>query len=920
MQLTDADRNLARVMLEQRLVDQNGLRQLAFQAQQQGLSFQQIVQNAGLWPQQEQGQGLNPRRASSKHVMENSLGHEFGASPNPNQHSTPAAPPETNKVYTTLPSALTVQGVPSSELMKMHTAPTQTPSPAPAPSQSDPSTNHGSSGPTKYGSTAQGSSHGSSAPSTNSGTAQKIGSQNGSSGINNSLADTSSGAIKRVAGELKSLGPYEIVGELGRGAMGIVYKAKHTRLNRTCALKVLIAGEDASESALQRFVSEAQIAVSLDKHPNIVKVLDSGQFDRICYMAMELVEGLSLDSLIKADKVSPKAGARVLADIADALQYAHDNGIIHRDIKPDNILIDRKSISKLNDFGVAKSLEESGGTMTGVVMGTLAYMAPEQAENSKNVDVRSDVYGLGAVLYTIMTKRPPHVGESAANIMASLMTREPPRPSTINKDIDDKLEKICLKALAKKADKRFQTAGAFRDALNAYRKGEFGLLESLVPETANSKANGPDKKVLAIAGVAAALFILMGLIFAFSSSNEETKDPVKGIAKVDDNKDKEPIDTDPEPDAEPKVDPDPKPDPEDNETDEEKAKRLAALSGKRELIKSTKETLDLALSSAPKSTKDFLEAEQTLLKFESTVKNADLKLLVMGAQSKLKTLKAAALKADCDALKAKASSLDPKEVLSQIAKLESFQEGSVPQLAALKTSSEETIRKAAEEAARLAQAQDAEAKKKEAARLAKEAEVQAALEATQKKIKSSVSKATLAWFKARSPKKLLCKTCKGSKLRECRPCGGKGKKKAHSIKGGAATRCKTCDGKGKETCNIGFGGYRKFELTAAFWKVLSPKTKGKINKKSFIASLTSDEASYNIGVSPIVESASITEIVIHSQTIEVTVEVSWDSEKKRHFKSYRSKKNTNIYKMIWKKEGRSYYLSVGLVEGDDLLN
>ncbi|MDF1666081.1 MAG: serine/threonine-protein kinase, partial [Planctomycetota bacterium] len=507
MQLTDADRNLARVMLEQRLVDQNGLRQLAFQAEQQGISFEQIVQNSGLWPQQ--GHAHKPRRASSKLVMENSLKHEFGASPNPNQQNTPAPAPETNKVYTTLPSALTVQGVPASELMKMHSAPPQAPAPTAAPGN-DPGTDYGSATPsTKNHGSSQGSSHGSSTPSTNSGTAKRTGSQNGSAGINNSLVDTSSGNIKRVAGELKNLGPYEIVGELGRGAMGIVYKAKHSRLNRFCALKVLIAGEDASESALQRFVSEAQIAVSLDKHPNIVKVLDSGQFDRICYMAMELVEGLSLDSLIKADKVTPKAGARVLADIADALQYAHDMGIIHRDIKPDNILIDRKSISKLNDFGVAKSLEESGGTMTGVVMGTLAYMAPEQAENSKNVDVRSDVYGLGSVLYTIMTKRPPHIGESAANIMASLMTREPPRPSTINKEIDDKLEKICLKALAKNPDKRFQTAGAFRDALNAYRKGEFGLLESLVPETADSGHNDVNKKVMLIAGIAAAALVLL---------------------------------------------------------------------------------------------------------------------------------------------------------------------------------------------------------------------------------------------------------------------------------------------------------------------------------------------------------------------------------------------------------------------------
>lgn len=789
--------------------------------------------------------------------------------------------------------------------------------PAPTPSESEPQhgSAYGSSGPSsQYGSTA----HGTSSPSKTTGTAQE-GSRAGSTGINNSLTDTQSGAVKRVAGELKSLGPYEILGELGRGAMGIVYKAKHTRLNRICALKVLIAGEDASESALERFVSEAQIAVSLDQHAHIVKVLDSGQFDRICYMAMELVEGLSLDTLIKKDKVKPKAGARVLADIADALQYAHDQGIIHRDIKPDNILIDRKSVSKLNDFGVAKSLEESGGTMTGVVMGTLAYMAPEQAENSKNVDVRSDVYGLGAVLYSVLTKRPPHVGESAANIMASLMTREPPLPSSINQEVDDKLEKICMKALAKNPDKRFQTAGAFRDALHAYRKGEFGLLESLVPETAASHSAGANQKLLIVGGVVGALFLILALGFAFSSSNEDSKDPGQKLSKNDDAS-KKTVDTpDIEPDPKPEVQENPIPKPE--ETAEEKAKRLA-LKAKQQIINTTKESLDLALKNASKSLKEFAEAEQSLKKFEVNAKDPDIKMLVLAAQSKLKTMRASALKADCDAFIKRAALLGPEEVLAAINEMERTENQAIPQLASLKTAATESIRKAKEEADRLAQLKAAEAKKKEEERLANEAKAQAELEKEKKRIEEGVTKATLAWFKARAPKKLICRTCKGTQLRECRSCKGKGKKKAHSIKGGATAKCKSCNGKGEEACDSGLGGYRKFELTSAFWKVLSPKTKSKVNKKKFIASLGSDEPLYDVGVSPIVESVSVEAIAIHSQTIEVTVEISWDSEKKRHFKSYRdrAKKTSNTYKMIWKKEGRSYYLSLGLVPGDDLLS
>ncbi|MDF1666472.1 MAG: serine/threonine-protein kinase, partial [Planctomycetota bacterium] len=365
MQLTEADHHLARVMLEQRLVDQNGLRHLAYQAQQEGLSFQQIVQRSGLWPQQKNATPTNdhmgtqvdaPTPAPTKNVV---FGTQFGA---PSQIAPVSQPPLQNSAASSGPYNLaTVQELPSSQLLAA-------------------SSKHSLDA-------VQPSLENSYSSDTADNVLTVNQSQLDSHGIENSMADTH-GAQHIQAKELKSLGPYEVIGELGRGAMGVVYKARHTGLDRICALKVLISGEDASVNSLNRFVAEAKTAASLDDHPHIVKVLDSGQVDRMYYMAMELVEGLSLQKLIDADKVKPKAGARVLADIADALAYAHEKGVIHRDIKPDNILIDLNSTPKLNDFGVAKAAEESGQTMTGVVMGTLAFMAPEQAEDSKNVDAR----------------------------------------------------------------------------------------------------------------------------------------------------------------------------------------------------------------------------------------------------------------------------------------------------------------------------------------------------------------------------------------------------------------------------------------------------------------------------------------------------------------------------------------------------
>ncbi len=268
----------------------------------------------------------------------------------------------------------------------------------------------------------------------------------------------------------RRLGPYEIVSPLGRGGMGVVYRARHVELDRECALKVLIAGEDASEATLARFVAEARVAARLDRHPGVVRVLDAGREGRRAWLAMELVEGTTLLRLIQDRAVDAERGAAIVAAVARALAHAHREGVIHRDVKPGNVLIDAATgAARLADFGVAKALsEDHGGTATGDVLGSIAYMAPEQASDAKSVDARADVYGLGAVLYELLVGRPPHEGASVANTLASVLTRTPPPPSERVGGVDAGLEAICLRAMARDRDARYRSADALAEALEAW--------------------------------------------------------------------------------------------------------------------------------------------------------------------------------------------------------------------------------------------------------------------------------------------------------------------------------------------------------------------------------------------------------------------------------------------------------------------
>jgi eukaryotic-like serine/threonine-protein kinase len=267
---------------------------------------------------------------------------------------------------------------------------------------------------------------------------------------------------------------YEILGELGRGGMGVVYKARQTKLNRLVALKMILAGGHASPAALERFRAEAEAVAAL-QHPNVVQVYDYGEHDGLPYFAMEFVPGGTLAARVHDHPLPPRDAAALMASIADGVQSAHAVGIVHRDLKPENILIQGHGLGtpKVTDFGLAKKVDTADGlTATGAILGTPGYMAPEQAAGAgKSADVRTDVYGLGAILYRILTGRPPFQAATMTEILMQVMVEEPVPPARLNPCIPADLETVCLKCLEKEPSRRYQTAAELADDLRRFLDG-----------------------------------------------------------------------------------------------------------------------------------------------------------------------------------------------------------------------------------------------------------------------------------------------------------------------------------------------------------------------------------------------------------------------------------------------------------------
>jgi TolB-like protein/tRNA A-37 threonylcarbamoyl transferase component Bud32 len=287
----------------------------------------------------------------------------------------------------------------------------------------------------------------------------------------NSAPDNKKSA--RAAELLGELGDYELLEEIGRGGQGVVFRARQKSLNRTVALKVVSLGQWASKVHLKRFRLEAEAAARLE-HPGIVPIHEVGERDGSCYFSMKFVEGGQLDEVTKRTPMSIRQAAELIAKVARTVHYAHEHGILHRDIKPGNILLDAKGEPHLTDFGLARLVEsESSVTQTLDVLGTPSYMAPEQAVgNNAAVSSVTDVYGLGAVLYQLLTGHPPFAGGATYETIKLLLDTEPRPLRSLNPKIDRDLSTICLKCLEKDPKRRYSSALALAEDLERWLKHE----------------------------------------------------------------------------------------------------------------------------------------------------------------------------------------------------------------------------------------------------------------------------------------------------------------------------------------------------------------------------------------------------------------------------------------------------------------
>ena len=270
-------------------------------------------------------------------------------------------------------------------------------------------------------------------------------------------------------------GEYELLEEVGRGGMGVIYKARHRRLGRIAALKMILGGRFSSADERQRFALEASAAAGLD-HPGIVPVYEIGEVSSQPFFAMKFVDGASLAQRrddFRGDEKRLRKGARLIATVAHAVEHAHQHGILHRDLKPANILIDAADQPLLTDLGLAKSTTDDPHlTRTGAVLGTPGYMPPEQAAADGRVTTRSDVYALGAMLYELLTGRPPHVGATPVQTVMSVLHDPVEPPRRHDRTIDPELELICLKCLARDPDERYDAARDLADDLDRWLAGE----------------------------------------------------------------------------------------------------------------------------------------------------------------------------------------------------------------------------------------------------------------------------------------------------------------------------------------------------------------------------------------------------------------------------------------------------------------
>ncbi|HEX5092817.1 MAG TPA: serine/threonine-protein kinase [Burkholderiales bacterium] len=279
--------------------------------------------------------------------------------------------------------------------------------------------------------------------------------------------------------ESQKLGRFEVLAEIGRGAMGIVYKAKDPMLERIVAIKTINMGmdRDGAEMYEKRFYQEARAAGGLN-HPNIVTVYDIGKTETECYMAMEYIEGAELRSLLLPGRPLPVARClSIAAQVAEGLAYAHERGVVHRDIKPANIMVPESGAVKITDFGIARMRTSAVQTQTGMMMGSPKYMSPEQVIG-KRADHRADIFSLGVILYEMLTGAAPFTGESVNAVMYQIVNFVPPAPSAINPATPAPLDGIVARMLSKSLDERYQSAAEIARGLRECELQAQGVLST----------------------------------------------------------------------------------------------------------------------------------------------------------------------------------------------------------------------------------------------------------------------------------------------------------------------------------------------------------------------------------------------------------------------------------------------------------
>lgn len=309
-----------------------------------------------------------------------------------------------------------------------------------------------------------------------------------------------------------SIPGFELLGELGRGNMGVIYKARQTKLNRVVALKMILSGKHADNTQLKRFQTEAE-SIGRLHHPNIVQIYNVGEFEEQPYLVMEYIDGGSLDRKLRGRTLPPKQAAQLVQTLAKAIQAAHDQGIIHRDLKPGNVLLTSRGVPKITDFGLAKRLDEDmRATATGTILGTPSYMAPEQARANKlPVSPATDVYGLGAILYELLTGRPPFKEETFLDTMLQVVSSPPIPPTEINDKVPPQLEAICLRCLAKDPTDRYLTAAGLAEALsnflNRLASGQMGRMDAAILTPIGDPKPEEDESVVDLASASASVVV-----------------------------------------------------------------------------------------------------------------------------------------------------------------------------------------------------------------------------------------------------------------------------------------------------------------------------------------------------------------------------------------------------------------------------